>query len=111
MEIRHAETKDFMKPETEANNPQHESALPSATLLGCPFCGAKPTMSKGKKRTKDTTWAKAGEWFWMPEIKCKRCKLGKHGDSLDALIEWWNKRRPKGQTNDPSSPTRGPETP
>ena len=68
-------------------------------LLGCPFCGTRPTICKGKKRTKDGLGHKAGDWMWMPEIKCSRCKLGKHGADLGALIEWWNKRRALGQPN------------
>jgi len=65
-----------------------------AEIKSCPFCGTKPAVTKGKKIGKDRTYVKAGEWLWLPAIKCKRCGLRQEGDSLDDLIQWWNTRRP-----------------
>lgn len=73
--------------------PMGEPPVRCSAVLGCPWCGKKPAVIKGKQFAKDTAYRKAGEWMWKPEIKCRRCMIVMHGDDIAEMISRWNIRK------------------
>lgn len=71
-----------MKPELEANNPQRESALPSATLLDakpCPFCGSNRIVK--------------GERYFAMCVDCGATGPERNGDAtVRKFVGDWNTR-------------------
>lgn len=60
--------------------------------LKCPFCGRQPSVVKGRRHTRDGLYAKAGDWFYRPAVKCTRCQIGREFESVDEALVWWNTR-------------------
>jgi hypothetical protein len=63
--------------------------------LPCPFCGRRPSLSKGMRRKSDNYFQKAGEWMWRPAVKCRPCEIDREFESLEEALAWWNTRRCK----------------
>lgn len=67
-----------------------------AVVKRCPWCGRKPSVGIGQRRTADTLYSKKGGWFMRPTIACRRgcpIRIRIETETLEEAVTIWNTRK------------------